>query len=187
MKAVVYGDLTALPAGRRAGKRSGRANLRFQVPRQGRIDEPVYVLDSEVGHGMVRLLRDVSYTSGLYQGSKIVKVKDVFLDGTVRVDAYTADRKHHIQNDEDVMPSEQTIRAARTNNTIDFGRFEQACTALMLQVDDARQHPDDEERQESVFRAYQGMLAWREDLTRQVAAVDSSLDVVAAKIRSMVQ
>lgn len=185
-----FAHVEAVPTGRHSDRRRGRgsgSNLRFTVPRPGTNDTPVNVRHPETDALMVRLRREVTHTKGLYQGSQIVMVRDVHLDGTLRVNAYTADRKHHIQSDEDLMPSEQTIRAARTKDTIDFGRFQQACVALLAQVDEARKYPDDEDRQEAVFRSYQGIIAWREALRQQVSDVDSAIDVVAAKIRAMVQ
>lgn len=176
-------------ADRRTGKRRSSSQLRYRVPPAGVNDDPVVVRDEPADLTLVRIRRSVTKSGALYMGSQLVTVTDVYLDGTVTTKTYTEDRKHHTEDKRETMPAESTIRAARTKDTIDFGRFEQACVALMTQVDQvkARGQEDDPSQEEAIWRGYQGLLAWREELARQVLAVDASIDVVRAKIVDMVQ
>lgn len=164
-------------------KRSG--NLRFRVPPVGVIDTPVLVVDHERDCTFVRILQVVTKTKILYMGSQIVTVEEWYLDGTHTVESYTADRKHNVESTREIMPAEHTIRAARTKDTIDFGRFQEASVALIGQVEAAQKDPGNDYLEETVFRSYQGILEWREALRRQVDDVDATIDVVAAKVRSM--
>jgi hypothetical protein len=183
--ARVQMDLSAAPA-RKGGERR-RSNLRYNIPPVGINDDPVVVRDEPRDLTLVRIRRSVTKSGALYLGSQIVTVEDVYLDGTWTTKSYTEDRKHQIEDRRETMPAESTIRAARTKDTIDFGRFEQACVALMTQVDQVKAKEGDDVQEEAVWRGYQGLLAWREELARQVLAVDASIDVVRAKIVDMVQ
>jgi hypothetical protein len=180
--ARMHPDLAARP------RSSGQ--LRFRVPPAGVNDTPVVEHDFLRDLILVRIRRDVHKTkAAFYMGSPLVMVEDIYLDGTHVRQSYTEDRKHQIEDERKIMSAENTIRAARTKDTIDFGRFEQACVALMTQIDQvkAAKGSNDDAQEEIIFRGYQGILAWRAELERQVSAVDGAIDVVAAKLRDMVQ
>lgn len=175
------GDLAAKP------RRKSASNLRYRFPPVGRNDTPVIVIDHQRDLELVRLSQIVTKNGMAYMGSDLVKVVEIYLDGTFITKGYTVDRKHQTEDKREIMPTDSTIRAARTKDVIDIGRFEQAAVALMTQVDAAKAAPEDREREEAVFRSYQGILEWRSALQKQIEGVDSTIDVVAAKIRGLVQ
>jgi len=131
----------------------------------------------------VRLMRNVHEEPRvLFKGQPITYVDETWLDGRWSQNVYRDGKIITHKEDTDMA----AVSAARTADTLDFGRFTQACTALVRAVDAAGPDPS-EEQQESILRSYQGLLRWREDLATKVLQMDGALDVAAAKVRQAMQ
>lgn len=173
---------TAIPVAEK--RRRKASSFRYTVPPVGVLDEPVVIQDFMRDLMFVRLRRKVTDSAGEFMGVKLIIIEEWYLDGTYMKRAVTEDGKNEIVNDREIMATDRMLRAARTKDVIDFGRFQEAAIALMATADDAK---DDPTQEEVVMRGYQGMLAWREQLRQEVLAVDATLDLVAAKVRGMIQ
>lgn len=164
---------------------NGRKRVkRVAHPKPNRLYTPVLVR-REDDRGLlptsvwaVRLSRVVVEGDGNYMGKPLTHVHETYLDGRWVKDTYGDGRITKHEEDTDMA----AVSAAQTKDVIDYGRFNQACLALVRAVDAAGPDPSDEQT-ESILMSYQRLLKWRADLATKVLEMDGALDVAAAKVR----
>lgn len=167
---------------------SGRKH-KIAHPKPSRLAQPVLQrrvddrASGEVSVWAVRLLHEVTEGTGMYNGKPLTAVYEEWLDGRWTRDTYGDGRIIKHEEDSTDMAA---VSAARTKDTLDFGRFTEACTAVVRAVDAAGPNMT-AEQEESILQSYQRLLAWREMLATKVLEMDGALDVAAAKVRQAVQ
>lgn len=147
---------------------------------QHRVDAPVLVVED--GVTKVRILDENRTLTGSYRGGGLTKEHSVTLGGRV-IERIVDTKGNTVEGGETMAPARQAIAAARTRDTIDFGRFMDAVGAFCAMVEKAGAEPSPEQ-QEEILRSYQGLLAWHEALMAAVTRADGALEIATRKVRS---